>query len=163
MKRIIVSLVMLVIETCPTFLQNDQDAYRHCHSTQNTYIAIIWPIAQGKELFIKNIMNRYGTILYYKPFYFNKASAYVILQQAHQHIPNGQPHCGSMKEHLKWYFPKGSYDNPARIFVLYFKDTDHALSCKYAIRKLFPGLQYRSVHINDYHSETMQLAQFFFT
>jgi len=160
-------VVSIVIISCVSLsgaqvLQNDQQAYAYCREEPRSFIAIVWPIAQGKDTLIKKILNSYGHIMYHKKFYFNKADAYTILQQAHQHIPAAQPHCGSIKEHVKWYFPKSAYQNPARIFVLYFENPARALACKHAIRNLFPGLQYRSIHINDYHSETIELAEFFF-
>lgn len=37
----------------------------------------------------------------------------------------------------------------------------HNLACKSAIRKLWPELQYRSIHINDTHEETVDLAKYF--
>ncbi len=139
-------------------LQSDQEAYTYCLNHEKVYIAIVWPIAQGKDLFITTIMNRYGTILYRKDFYFTPKNAFYILQKAHSnaHIPT------SMKEHVKWYFPRDTYQQPGRIFVVEFKDHDHNLACKYAIRKLYPDLQYRSIHINDYHSETVELSKIFF-
>ncbi len=165
-NRIIVTIgwisVILPQITVIQSIINDQEAYNHCLTDNNAFIAIIWPIAQGKETAIKKILNRYGKILYHKPFYFDKLSAYKILHYAHQHIPNGQPHCGSLKEHVKWYFPKGTYKNQASIYLLWFERSSDAISCKRTIRMLFPQLQYRSIHINDYHAETIQLAKFFF-
>jgi hypothetical protein len=69
-----------------------------------------------------------------------------------------------MKDHLKWYFPsEKTYRHPARIFVLEFNAMANNLSCKYAIRKLYPSLEYRSIHINDFHFETIELAKLFFS
>jgi hypothetical protein len=138
-------------------LHSDQEAYSYCVNHHNTFIAIVWPIAQDKDTFIDTIMNRYGKILYKKSYHFTPKTAYTILKKAHAnaHIPN-------MKEHLAWYFPTGTYKLPARIFVVQFSDTEHNLACKYAVRKLFSSLQYRSIHMNDVHDETIQLAKFFF-
>jgi len=140
-------------------LRSDQEALTYCHTHQNVYIAIVWPIAQGKEKFITNIMNRYGKILYRKETYFTPSRALHILKKAHANanIPT------SMKEHVKWYFPKGTYQQPARIFVVEFDDMQHNLACKYSIRKLYPSLQYRSIHITDYHYEAIELAKLFFS
>ncbi|MBY0109927.1 MAG: hypothetical protein K2X90_02335 [Candidatus Babeliaceae bacterium] len=138
-------------------LHSDQEAFAHCVNNQNTFIAIIWPIAQGKETVIQNIMNRYGKILYKKEMYFTPKKALYVLKKAHANA-----NISNMKEHLNWYFPKGTYAQPARIFVLEFKDMAHNLACKYAIRKLYPYLQYRSIHINDYHYEAIELAKLFF-
>jgi len=140
-------------------LHNDQEAYAYCLNHPNAYIAIVWPIAQGKDSLIKNIMNRYGKILYKKEIYFTPTKAFYILKKAHANanIPT------SMKEHVKWYFPKGTYQQPARIFVIEFDDMPHNLLCKYSVRKLYPSLQYRSIHITDYHYEAIELAKLFFS
>jgi len=66
-----------------------------------------------------------------------------------------------MNEHVSWYFPSGAFKRPARIFVVKAKSTATMVQCKYAIRRLF-GLQYRAVHVNDTHPETVELAEFFF-
>lgn len=139
-------------------LSNDQEALVYCLNHTNSFIAIVWPIAQGKEALITGIMNLYGTILYRKEYYFTPKKALHILRKAHAnvHIPT------SMKEHVKWYFPPHTYEQPGRIFVIRFSDMSQNLSCKYAIRRLYPDLHYRSIHINDYHSEAIELAKLFF-
>ncbi len=161
MKALYLIFLGYVGVSCTQLLQNDLQAYNYCLHNPESFIAIVWPIAQGKDTLIKNILNRYGKIVYQKNFYFTKLLAHTILQLAHQHIPSNQPHCGSLKEHVKWYFPKSVYQHPARIFVVHFDNAALALKAKYAVRKLFPDLQYRSIHINDYHAETVQLADFF--
>jgi hypothetical protein len=139
-------------------LHSDQEAYTYCLHHSNAFVAIVWPIAQGKETFITNIMNRYGKILYKKTHYFTPNKAYSILKKAHANA-----NITNMKEHLKWYFPPGTYQQPARIYVIEFNDMANNLTCKYAVRKLFPSLQYRSIHINDYHYEVIELAKIFFS
>ena len=66
-----------------------------------------------------------------------------------------------MDAHFSWYFPKGALDNPAKIYVIKASSLSKVLTCKYAIRKLF-NLQYRAVHINDTHKETIALAEILF-
>ena len=143
---------------CAYALQSDQEAYGYCVSNPNAFIAIVWPIAQGKDHLITGAMEQYGKILYRKEYYFTPTKALYILKKAHANIKNL-----NMKEHLKWYFPLNTYQLPARIFVVQFDDLESNRACKYAIRKFFPSLQYRSIHINDYHHETVELAQLFFT
>lgn len=141
--------------THAVLLRNDQEAYTYCTQKQQSFIAIMWPIAQGHDSSVTKIFNRYGEIKYRKDFYFTPQQALTILQQAHPHITN-------MQEHLNWYFPPGTYQKPARIFVLKFPNARTAVTCKHEIRKLYP-LQYRSIHINDTHNETKDLARSFFS
>ncbi len=161
--RYSIKLLPLILYFSSTFvggylLRSDQEAFTYCQNHQNAYIAIVWPIAQGKEIVIQHIMNRYGKILYRKETYFTPSRAHHILKKAHANanIPT------SMKDHVKWYFPKGTYQQPARIFVVEFADMPHNLACKYSVRKLYPSLQYRSIHITDFHYEAVELAKLFF-
>lgn len=66
-----------------------------------------------------------------------------------------------MQEHVKWYFPRGTFQQKARIFVVHFPSAAQAVACKLEIRRQFK-LEYRSIHINDTHQETLELARFFF-
>jgi len=135
-------------------LGNDKQAYDYCISHQKSFIAIVWPIAEGHDDTIQYLFEKYGTIKYRKNFYFTYEQALQILRQAH-------PHIVAMHEHVLWYFPPWAYEKAARIFVIKFETADDAVTCKHAIRRLFT-LQYRSVHINDTYDETMYLAEFFF-
>lgn len=151
--------MLLLVTYCSYIITNnviasDEQAYQYCITKKNSYIAIVWPLVQGMDNEIDAIFKKFGDIKYKKIHYFTFPQAYYLLRQAHPHIEN-------MKKHVEWYFPRGTFTQPARIFV--FECNNHAdvILCKYAIRKLF-NLQYRPVHINDNHDETIKLAQFFF-
>ena len=47
------------------------------------------------------------------------------------------------------------------MYVMKFADVDTAVKCKYDVRDLF-DLGYKSIHVNDSHDETVELADFFF-
>jgi hypothetical protein len=136
-------------------LRNGQDAYNFCVTNKKSFISIVWPIAQGKDPQIEQLFNKHGKIKYKKPVKLSPSQAYYLLKTAHPHIPN-------MKEHVNWYFPPGVINHPARVYVLTYDSMETAVACKHAVRRLFSGLQYRSIHINDTHQETIELAQFFF-
>lgn len=136
-------------------LAHDQEAYDYCKEHPQSFIAIVWPIAQGKDDEIQKIFGNYGKIIYRKKTFLNYKSARTLLKSAH-------PFINDMDKHVDWYFPAGTFEKPARIFVLEFKNTETAVSCKLAIRHMFKNLQYRSIHINDTHNETIDLARFFF-
>jgi len=137
-------------------LSNDQEAYAYCITHKDSFIAIVWPIMQGHDDKIHKILNKYGTIKYQKKVLLTPEAAYQLLEAAHYNagIKNWQ-------QHLEWYFPPGTFEKMARIFVLKCKDTKTATKCKYAVRNLV-DLQYRAIHINDTHDETVELARFFF-
>ncbi len=137
-----------------TTITNDREAYDYCRHNPKSYIAIIWPLVQGKDEQLLQLFAMYGTINYKKSMYLTPQQAYYLLKKAHPHISN-------MTEHVAWYFPPGTYQNAARIFVFTCRDQATTVLCKYAIRRLF-NLDYRPVHINDTHHETVELAKFFF-
>jgi len=133
----------------------DREAYDYCKQHKHAFIAIVWPIAQGNGEEIREIFKHYGKIIYKKQFFFDHKFAYKILKKAH-------PLVHDMDEHVDWYFPVGTYEKPARIFVLEFKNAETAIACKMAVRQIFK-MQYRPIHVNDVHYETVELAEFFFT
>ncbi len=155
-------LCINVVGSAYAMLHTDAQALEHCLRQSDSFVAIIWPIAQGNEYIIKKILNKYGTIWYQKNIFLDKASATRLLQEAHPHVPANLPHCSSIKQHVHWYFPSWAYEHPARIFLMSFPSLQAALRCKYTVRKLFPKLQYRSIHVTDYHREAVSLAKILF-
>jgi hypothetical protein len=134
---------------------NDGDAYAYCAQHKSSFVAIVWPLVQGRDRDIEYLINAYrGAIKYKKQVVLNPEQAYYLLKTAHPHIPD-------MRAHVAWYFPTGTFAKPARVYVVTFKNKATAVACKYAIRKMI-GLEYRSIHVNDTHKETMELADFFF-
>lgn len=152
---ILITFLSYHFTAAPKPIENDLEAYNYCMTHQNSFVCIVWPIAEGKDKEIKKILNKYGSIKYRKKIQLSYDQAYYLLKKAHPHIPD-------MKEHVKWYFPGHTLQKAARVFIVTFDDTETAVSCKHAIRNLF-HLQYRSIHINDFHTETIELAQFFFS
>ncbi len=131
-------------------VNNDQEAFSYCRSNPNAYIAIVWPIAQGKQDEIEAIFKEYGRIIYKKRIRLTSDTAYIILQKAHKNIAD-------MATHMSWYFPPNVINKKARVFVFECSNQANVVACKLKIRNLF-NLQYRSIHINDTHRETMELA-----
>jgi hypothetical protein len=135
-------------------ISNDHQALKYFMKNKNTYIALVWPIAQGKEQKINHVFNKYGTVHYKKQLYLNSVQALYILRNAHRDIQN-------IHEHFNWYFPPGILGNPARVFLFECGSDYQIRQCKYEIRALFK-LQYRSIHIDDTHAQSMWLANIFF-
>jgi hypothetical protein len=114
----------------------------------------VWPLAQGNDEAIEKILRKYGSLKYKKIVYFTHDQAYALLKDAH-------PHIADMSSHMALYFPSGALAKPARIYLMNFPNLETAVKCKHAIRHIF-NMGYTSIHINDYHHETLKLAQFFF-
>jgi len=139
---------------------SDHEKLAFCENNSNSFIAIVWPIAEGKDAQIVSLLNTYGKIVHREEKILSPAQAFIILKKSHYNAPKSVT--SDFKAHLKWYFPKKSlFNKPARIFICLFTDTQQAAQCKYEIRKLF-NLSYRPVHINDTHAETLELATLLF-
>lgn len=120
-----------------------------------SYIAIVWPITPLEaDPQIETLLKQYGKILHKSSIMLSKTDAYVLLRTAHPHILN-------TAEHVRWYFPPGAFDRPARVYIMLFDNLDIATETKHKIRRLF-NLQYRAIHINDTRAETKELGKFFF-
>ena len=159
MKNIYFKLIILIVTLNKVVLpQESSNLVNYCKKNKDTFIAIVWPITQGKTQEIENLFSRYGKICFKRTMKLTKETAYHILQESHY---NNSQAVRDMDAHFSWYFPKGALDNPAKIYVIKASSLSKVLTCKYAIRKLF-NLQYRAVHINDTHKETIALAEILF-
>lgn len=160
MKQIVYRISIVAVSYLGTSIAHtctdDQQAYTYCLQNPQSFIGIVWPITPNHDTQIRAILNKYGSIHYRKNIVLTREQAFMLLQKAHPHIQN-------MEEHVNWYFPPGTFKKMARIFVLAFNKPETAVACKHAVRRIFKNLQYRSIHINDTHAETIELAQFFFT
>jgi hypothetical protein len=136
------------------FAHNDYEAYSYCMHNTSSFIAVVWPLAQGKDKKMESVLRSYGTMVYKKVFSLTYQQAYALLQDAHPHIID-------MPAHVQMYFPEGVLNKPVRVYLLEFDSLETAVACKHAVRKLFK-LGYTSIHINDYHHEAQALAKFFF-
>ncbi len=133
---------------------DESEVVQYCKKNKDTFIAIVWPMTQGKSKEIEKLFSSYGTICFKKKIKLTEKTAYLILKESHYNCPAAK----DMKSHFAWYFPAGALDNPAKIYVIKASSLSKVLKCKYAIRKLF-NLQYRAIHINDTHKETIALAE----
>lgn len=136
-------------------LKTDQAAYEFCKKNTKSFIAVVWPIAQGKDRLIEAILREHGILHYKKSIVLSPQQALWILSKAHPQITD-------MPLHFAWYFPKGTLEKPTKVFLMEFSDPTVAIACKTAIRQLFQ-LQFRAIHINDTHQETLELAHCFFS
>lgn len=143
------------------FLSSDQQAVQYCKQHSDTFIAIVWPLVQTKIHEIENLLEKNALLCYKKKMVFDPTLAFMLLKEAHQRIPTVR---ADLRKHYSWYFPNEEVTTqPARIYLLRAKNLEKILESKYAVRKLFKHLQYRSIHATDTHSETIFFAQLLFS
>lgn len=153
-------------------VKTDADALQYCQTHENSFIAIVWPLAQGKETEIVEAFNRFGKIYYQKTMLIPETEIFKLVDIAHNsYFCDGVPFlCDNqadkiaqfVKEHKQKYVPsKDAAQQASRIFVLAFNDEKTATACKKAIRTLF-NIGFYSIHINDTHDETLELAEHLF-
>lgn len=139
---------------------SQQEMHDFCKNNGNSFIVLVWPIAEGKHDKIVRLLNKYGCVIYETERVLEPKVAYTILKKSHYNAPSSVT--SNFKAHFKWYFPtKSILKKPTRIFVCTFDDVQQATQCKYAVRGLF-NVSYRAIHINDTHAETLELGKIIF-
>lgn len=143
----------------------DAMALEYCTLKKNTYIVAIMPAALGLDREIESILNTYGTIVYEKKVMLNQRGALNFVLHAYRRDPwigtwsnnfadaRYKTNCSFPQDHRK--------KNPMRVFLIESESLEQVKACKKKIRALF-GINNYSVHINDTHEETIDLARTLF-
>lgn len=136
----------------------DAIAYQYCLLNSNTYLAIIFPSAQGKDEAIRATLEKYGSIFYQKSVYlFNHGARNLVTE-----IYAGESWLGDWSNNFAGAIgkvePCFQHSGPLRVYVFETEDLALVRRAKDEIRQLF-NLENHSIHINDTHQETIRLAQ----
>ena len=137
----------------------DAMAYEYAKLKDNTYIVIIWPTAEGKEKELSEILNSYGKIVYRKDVYLNRNGSVQLIRQVYKReswIGSSRSNFIGARNKASWCF-KGT--GPLRVFL--FESNNDLVEMKEKIRNMY-GVGKHSVHVNDDHKETVELAGLFF-
>lgn len=141
----------------------DAMALKYCELKDNTYIACIFPVAEGKTDEITKIFSAYGSIVYTKNIYLNPVGTVNFVREIYDYAHwIGSPKnnfAGARKDAAK-RFPQDS-QNPLRIYLFECKNLHTVRACKKEIRKLFDAGDY-AIHINDTYDESLVLARMVF-
>lgn len=136
----------------------DNVAKDYCKTHPKTFIAIIWPRGESFIDAIKSIMSTKCNLLYQKTFFLENDGPKFLDQWAHPR----QAVSRILKNAIN-YIPVGMVA-PYKFHTLLFK-TDMSLfdiiNMKNVIRTMV-GASYFSIHIDDYNSESQNLAQMVF-
>jgi len=143
----------------------DAMALEYCMLKKNTYIVIVMPAAVDKDKKIVEMMNNFGTIVYRKNVLLNQNGSVNFTK----HIYAQEPWLGTWnnnfagaREKANACFPQENRkNNPMRVFLFECESLKKVQACKKVLRALF-DLENHSVHINDTHTQSIDLARIVF-
>jgi hypothetical protein len=136
----------------------DKIALHYCQNTGNTYVAIIWPRAIEHLEGMKEILSTAGKLIYQKGFELRNDAPILLYELAH---PGFYPE--KLKKHIKNYIPM-DMAAPYQFYAILF-ESDKCLAELTQIKQVirdYVGISYWSIHIDDYHYESLNMAHLIF-
>lgn len=140
--------------------QSDIDiaATKFIEYSPNTFTAIIWPVAKGKD---EELDHLFSKVVYRKSVSLNYNGLHNLITQVY----NGEQWLGERKDNFRGaankvtncYKPSGQL----RIIAFQSDSLDEVIKLKDDIRTLY-GLGKHSVHITDTHNEAIQVSRILF-
>lgn len=135
---------------------HDLCARKFIETSDNTFVALVWPSACGFE---KELFNIFKNIVYYKQIYLSLNGLHNLISEVYQ----GELWLGDREENYPGVkgklIPCYKKNQPLRLFVFQSNDLDEVQRIKQEIRSLF-GNGKHSVHINDTKNEAINIARF---
>ena len=139
----------------------DSIALEYCKIKPNTFIATIFPSAEGDKEEAERIITAKADIFYKKSFKLNPNGALNLMRQMYHKEPwGGTPDNGyaGLKEKARLCFQK---EGDLNVYVITVTDPNHSTLIKEEVRKVF-NIGNHSIHINDTWEETFRLSRAFF-
>ena len=139
----------------------DSIALEYCKIKPNTFIATIFPSAEGESEEAERIIASKADIFYKKSLRLNSTGALNLMRQMYNGEPwGGTPDNGyvGLKEKARLCFQKNEDVN---VYVITVADPKDTITIKEEVRKVF-GIGNHSIHINDTWEETFRLSRCFF-
>lgn len=137
---------------------NDQEALNFCKNTANSYVAIIWPRGEKQREYIIKTLNQHGQVAYVKEFKLSKNGSFLLYRGLHRRMS-----CPTALKYFKYYIPARAVQ-PVTISAIIFC-TDKPLAEIQTIKndmRATIGCGYQSIHINDFHKQTIEAAEIVF-
>lgn len=137
-------------------VKGDRAALEFVKQNSNTYIAIVWPRAYEHKKYISKKLSSYGNtrIVQSKTLRLSEAGAWHFFKNAHRGATSS-----FMRKTLKNYLT--GCKAPFKLQALLLQtdlSLEELIKCKKAIREKI-GISYWSIHINDTHQETLEMAE----
>ncbi len=139
----------------------DACAYEYAKRKTNTYIATVFPAAEGKNDELIATLSKYGKIVYQKHIFLQKYGPLHLIRQIYRNeawLGDWTNNFVGAQHKAKMCFQKSG---AIRTFLIESDSAESMKQCKDDIRELY-GISNDSVHINDTHEETILLAQILF-
>ena len=136
----------------------DEVATKYVEYSENIYIALLWPTAQGKDKEIEEII---PNIVYRKNVDLNNNGAHNLLSEVYfgeNWIGNKENNFKGVKKKLVECFKNKS---ALRAIAFQAESLDKVLEIKEEVRKLF-NVGKHSIHITDTKDEAVQLSRMLF-
>ena len=133
----------------------DMAAQTFVEYDKNTFLAIVWPAAKGKEQQLNEIL---PNIVYQKKLKLNYNGAHNLLAQAYQNEPwlgPAERNFPGIHSKLTGCFPSFS---AIRVFLFQANSLEEVLSLKDKVREQF-GIGKHAIHITDDQEETLRIAR----
>ena len=129
--------------------------------SNNTYLAIIWPSAEGSDLREKSI-NMFPNVIYRKNIEFTPNGGKNLISQVYK----GEKWVGSVKDNFKGALNKASWcfsgsNNHATVVAFQSRSLPSVIKIKEEIRSLF-GIGKHSIHVTDSNIEAVTLSKMLF-
>ncbi len=138
----------------------DAAALQYCRLRPDTFVVTVFPSAEGREDEVRALLNHHGRLVYAKRVQLNRRGARNLICELYA----GEPWLGDLRNGFAGangkMEPCFRKDGAVRVYILQAAALDQVRALKVAIRDLF-GIGNHSVHINDTHAQTLQLAQLF--
>lgn len=134
-------------------------AEQYAHIKPNVFLVMVWPIAKGHQKEIENVLSKSGTIIYQKDIRLTMNGMVNLQRQVYQK----EQWLGSYSNDFEGVWLKASqcYSEDGKMRVFLYESTANLIQVKEEIRSLF-NIGKHSVHINDTHEETIELANILF-
>lgn len=140
------------------YQQADAMALEYCKLNKNSYVALVWPRAVGRDEEIRTILETFGTVYYEKKVRLYKYGPCNLIKLVY----DGEPwlgdwynsYEGAVKAVSKYFEGAGA----VRVFVFEAPHLADVIEAKKRIRSMF-GIGNYSVHINDSHRQTLMMGQ----
>lgn len=139
-------------------VSNDQEAVNFCTNITNSYVAIIWPRGENHREYIIKTLSQNGQVAYVKEFKLSKSGSFLLYRGLHPRMS-----LPTALKYFKYYIPARAIE-PITISAIIFC-TDKPLAEIQAIKndiRATIGCGYQSIHINDYHAQTIEAAEIVF-
>jgi glycosyltransferase involved in cell wall biosynthesis len=136
----------------------DAMATEYCRLKPSTFVAVVFPSAEGDHELAQTILSQHGELVYEKSLELGGQGPINLMRLLY----SGEPWLGSDADAFAGARAKAEAcfgsQQPTRLSVLEGSGTETMARAKKAIRERF-GIGNHSIHITDSHEETVRVAE----